>query len=172
MRQITGISETQPFAHGIYALAVGGGAEDGDVYVAEEDEHGRLSVQLRRRVLTVLEGTPSGPFLKVRSVAVNGDTTSHSAGDLFVGDDREALGEGGVVDVFGPDLVVPNVMTEPASEETPRSATLNGVVEPLETETTEPATCRFLWGTTEASLASTASCEPEQVEPGGRSNPA
>ena len=165
VREITGISETQPFARD-GALAVGGGAEDGDIYFGEEG--GAVVDQFNHEgaFLGSIEGTPSGPFLSVKDVAVDGDMSSPSAGDVFVGDNRAELGEGGVVDVFGPNLVVPNVTTEPASEETPRSATLNGVVQPLEAETGEPATCRFVWGTTEASLGSTAPCEPEQVKAG------
>ena len=64
-----------------------------------------------------------------------------------------------MVDVFGPDVVVPNVTTEAATEETPRSATLNGKVSPLESETHEAASCTFIYGTTENELTKEAKCE-------------
>ena len=162
VRQVTGTSETQPFAKGITAIAVGGGAEEGDVYVTEEGQLGVPPVVYQFNhegvLLATLEGTPSGPFVKAVSLAV--DPVSH---DVFVGDEREAQGEGGVVDVFGKDLVVPDVRTEAASEETPRSATLNGKVSPLTAETGEAATCQFVWGTSEAFGQPPVECEQGEI---------
>lgn len=70
-----------------------------------------------------LTGTPAGPFGEVRSVAVSESGTSK--GDVFVGDGR---GDGGFVDVFGPNLVIAEVSSGVASEVGSRRATLNGTV--------------------------------------------
>ena len=158
LRQITGISNTQPF-RSIGALAVGGGAENGDVYVAEDGATVAYQFDHEGVFLGSVEGTPSGPFLDVASLAID-----PASGDLFVGDDREAHAEPGVVDVFGSNLVVPDVTTEAASAETPRSATLNGRLSALEARTGEAAECRFLWGRTEALEEAPVPCEQNPVE--------
>ncbi len=74
-----------------------------------------------------------------------------------------------VVDGFGPNVVVPDVVTEPASnvllkrESRLSSATLNGMVDPDEAG---EATCRFEWGTSKE-FGKVAPCEPEGVADGG-----
>ena len=83
--------------------------------------------------------------MEVRSVAVDSES-----GDLFVGDNRDSQGEPGVVDVFGPDLLVPNVTTEEASDVTATTAVLNGTVDPLSAQTGEGAECEFEYGLTTA----------------------
>ncbi len=55
---------------------------------------------------------------------------------------------------YGPDLVLPDVTTEPVSAETPRSVTLNGTVNP---GGGGEATCQFDWGPT-PSLGKVAPC--------------
>ena len=74
---------------------------------------------------------------------------------MFVGD-RGALGSGsGVVDVFGPPLVVPDVaLVEPVSQLGVNGVVVNGTVNPLEGGA---ATCEFEYGTT-AELGQVASC--------------
>ena len=143
VRQITGASVEHPFGRGLEAVAAGGGEGDGDIYVVEEHEIEEPSVVYQFNFegvyLGSLEGTPAGSFVHVRSVAV--DPTGH---DVFVGD------EAGVVDVFGPDLIVPNVTTEAASDETATTAVLNGTVEPLKAQTGEGAECEFEYGLTTA----------------------
>jgi hypothetical protein len=85
-------------------------------------------------------GTPAGDFAEVTSLAV--DQESH---DLYVGDAR---GNFGAMDVFGPDVVVPDVtITEPVSGLTPASVTLNGTVNPDEAG---EASCEFEYGTSES----------------------
>jgi len=66
-----------------------------------------------------LTGTPSGPFTRPQAVAV-----APAGGDLYVAD------ASGVVDVFGPDVIVPDVTTGAFSNLTSVSATLNGHLDP------------------------------------------
>lgn len=82
----------------------------------------------------------------VQSVAVN--SVSHR---VFVGDrayDNRESGQG-LVDVFGPDVVIPDVVSEGVSgvrlegEEGRWSARVNGKVDP---DGAGPATCWFVWG--------------------------
>jgi hypothetical protein len=63
---------------------------------------------------------------------------------------------------YGPDLVVPDVTTGAVSNQTPRSVTLNGTVDP---DGAGEARCQFDWGTTPA-LGEAAPCEPEAVPNG------
>jgi hypothetical protein len=72
------------------------------------------------------------------------------------------------VEVFSPDIVLPDVTTAPVSNVKPVSdgtvnATLNGTVNPDEAG---EATCRFAWGTTKE-FGNVAPCEPESVPNGG-----
>jgi hypothetical protein len=116
-----------------------------------------------------LTGTPAGPFEDVQSVAVDDDPSSSTYGDVFVGDYRAEAGAG-VVDVFGPDVVVPDVTTEPASgsQIEPKthtfSSVLNGTVNPAEAG---EATCEFVWGLSTSELTKTAECEG----PGSKATP-
>jgi hypothetical protein len=124
-------------------LPLGGGlAADGvsgNFYVVEANgvnEYSPTGEQLGR-----LAGSSEGhPFSEVRSLAVDPAT-----GRVFVGDWN---GEKGTVDVFGPDLIVPDVqVTEPVSNLTPTGATLHGSVNPVEAG---EATCEFEYGTSTA----------------------
>ena len=73
------------------------------------------------------------------------------------------------VDGFGPNVVVPDVVTEPSSKAVLEreshlwSVMLKGTVDP---DSAGEATCRFEWGTTEE-FGHVASCEPEGVASGG-----
>ncbi len=134
----------------IYGVAVD--SVYGDIYVAlgQEgvvDEFGSAGVYLGH-----LTGTPSGPFRAPEAVAV--DPENH---DVYVGDELSG------VDVFGPNVITPDVTTSAVSSSRSRSAMLNGTVNPLESETGEPAECWFEWGTSEA-LGHKAECEPPQVK--------
>jgi hypothetical protein len=136
---------------------------DGDIYlwgssaVDQFDPEGRL--------LGSLTGAPNGPsgeelaFNTVLSVAV--DPASH---DLYVTDYKRKEHAPTLVDVFGPDVVIPDVTTAPASAvkaegEGSIEATLNGTVNP---DGAGAATCRFEWGAT-AEFGRVAPCEPEAV---------
>jgi NHL repeat len=128
---------------GVGGVSVDGG--NGDVYVVENiGARGLIVDQFSAAgvFLGQLTGTPSGPFSQVESVAV--DPSSH---DVYVG-------EPGRIIVFGPSITVPDVTSEPATNLTPRSATLNGSVNP---DKAGEATCRFVWGTTQ-SFGETAHC--------------
>jgi hypothetical protein len=97
--------------------------------------------------------TPHGSIGDVFAVAV--DSASH---DVYVGDVNF-----NAMNVFGPDIVFPDVSSEPASGVSPFGATLNGTVNP---EEAGPATCRFEWGTSRL-LGKVAPCEPEALAAGG-----
>ena len=93
-------------------------------------------------------GEEEGSFTHVASVAVD-----PQSGVLYVGD----LGaERSRVDVFSANVAVPAVETEPATEETAHSATLNGTVNP---ENTGNATCVFIYGTSRSELSKEAKCK-------------
>jgi hypothetical protein len=106
-------------------------------------------------------GSPAGGFGEANSVAVDPAT-----GEVYVGatqKEENATGEQeehSVVDIFGPNVVIPDVTTAPASPVKVRGATLNGTVNP---DAAGPATCRFEWGTTK-SFGNVAPCEPEAVQ--------
>jgi WD40-like Beta Propeller Repeat len=126
----------------------------GELYVAEDQERvvyqfSSTGVYLGRMTGV---GSPFGDFNSPRSVAV--DPESHR---VYVGDRRETgvTGEPSTIDVFGPDLVIPDVLTGPATGVTPRSATLTGTVT-LDKE--GEATCRFVWGTTKEFAEPPAPC--------------
>ncbi|HEY5193987.1 MAG TPA: hypothetical protein VIJ39_08990 [Solirubrobacteraceae bacterium] len=92
--------------------------------------------------------TPGKDLRAIYSVTV--DPTSQ---DIYVLDQRE-FGEQPVVDIFGPDVTVPDVITGPVTEATPRSATLTGTVNP---DNLGVASCQFVWGETVA-FGQTAPC--------------
>ncbi len=155
IRQLTG-SPGGAFQK-IESLATDGG--DGEIYVGS----GPAVYQFNEagQYLGRLAGTPKGPFQDVRSLAVD-PAAPH---DVYVGDRRER--EPPVIDVFGPNLVIPDVTSTPASEvraagEGTIDATLNGV---LNTDGAGEASCRFAWGITRE-LGQTATCEPEKIATG------
>jgi hypothetical protein len=86
-----------------------------------------------------LTGTPTGvngtivPFIKE---GLGGVAIAPTTGDLYVTDVS-------VVDVFGPDIVYPDVTTAAASEVRLASAVLNGTVDP---DGAGEATCEFEYG--------------------------
>jgi hypothetical protein len=160
-----------PLAGGAFERArhitVDGG--NGDVYVSEEvsGPEGEFGVieQFNSNGEHVgrLTGTPAeAPFNSVLSMTV--DPKSH---DVYVGVRHNVLvgGEGinaSVVDVFGPDVVIPDVLDEGASNVRPVSVTFNGRVNP---DKEGEASCRFEWGTTRE-FGQVAPCEPEKVGEG------
>lgn len=139
VRRIAGPPPVGAFGS-VNGIAVDAG--DGDVYVAEGTSGERKVVDefsVEGSYLGAITGAdaPSEGFDKPASVAV--DPATHK---VFVGDYRHA--EGGEIDVFGPNLVVPDVTSGPPSNVQPTGATLNGTVNP---DKAGPATCQFLWGT-------------------------
>jgi hypothetical protein len=144
VRQVTGTS-SGPFGR-ISSLAID--SASGELYVSEAERGGLDQFDSSGSYLGRLTGadTPAASF-KPASIAV--DPTSHR---LFVG----SGGPSGVIDVFGPDLIVPDVETEPASELKPNEATLGGTVNP---DSAGQATCQFAWGTTAALEEAPLPCE-------------
>jgi WD40 repeat protein len=160
VRQITGIPGHSFAPHPIDGVTAGGGEGDGDFYVAEGQYYsaGVVVYEFNSEgvYLGSLTKTPAGPFRDTVSVAVD-----PASGDVYVGDNRGDA-SGGEVDAFGPDLVIPDVLTGAPSEVTPYSAVLNGTVNPLKEG---KASCQFAWGTSEA-LGHTVECEPKEVAEG------
>ncbi len=118
-------------------------ASNGDIYVTIRGhvvyEFGSQGAYVGR-----LTGTTDEAFGAIESIAVNAATH-----DVYVGSNYGETGGAGVVDVFGPDIVVPDVTTAPASNPAPESATLNGTVNPDKAGAGE-TTCQFAWGTSES----------------------
>lgn len=165
VRRLTGTA-TGPFDQRLTEVAVDGG--NGDIYVlgtGEEGagERGIYQFNFEGRYLGRLTGTPSGAFGALNGVAV--DPATH---DVYVGEERIVSSvHVGFVDVFGPNLVIPDVVTAPASGVTPTTTVLNGTVDPDEGG---EATCRFVWGTS-AEFGKEAPCEPENVANGNSAAP-
>jgi hypothetical protein len=146
VRQLTG---TPAGAFGeIHGVAAGG---NGNIYVANGQTVDEFSAA--GESVGSLTETPVGLLSGVRSVAVDSDPSSPSFEDVYVGDFNGERQQGSV-DVFGKDLTIPDVVTEPASEVTPRSATLNGKVNPHGVQVTS---CEFEYGTS-TSYGATGAC--------------
>jgi hypothetical protein len=138
--------------HEIAAIAVDSGT--GDLYVV--DAEGVDEFSAGGAFMGRLSGSGTEQFSNLRSVAV--DTQSHH---VYVGDARSVT-EGGFVDVFGPNLVVPDVRTSAANSVAATSAVVTGTVNP---DGAGEAMCAFAFGTTR-SLGTEASCEPATVSGG------
>lgn len=157
IHQLTG-TPAGPFQL-INSLAVDG--SNGDIYVAEGESGIVYQFSEIGQYLGRLTGTPTTAFRSVRSLAVDPAVPHH----VYVGDDRET--EPSAVDVFGPNIVIPDVATGPATEvktigEGQIEARLNGTVNP---DKEGEASCQFVWGSTRE-FGQTASCEPEEVANG------
>ena len=152
-RRLTG-TPSGPFTRAT-GVAVDGG--NGDIYVIEREQGTIDQFSATGSYLGHLTGvgTPTGAF-GVLGGGLAVDPTTH---DVYVGDRSS---RGAFVDVFGPSVVVPDVSTEPASNEKATSVTLNGTVNP---DGAGAATCRFEWGTS-ASFGNVSPCEPEGVASG------
>ncbi len=140
-------------------VAVDGG--NGDIYVADQTgtETGTVyEFTSAGAYAGRLAGIPAGPFKAVQSVAV--DPESH---DVYVSDYNRSQ-RARALDVFGPNIVIPDVVTGAATEVKPRSAVLNGTVNP---DKEGEVSCRFVYGTTRA-FGSEANCSktvPEGSSP-------
>ena len=132
----------------------------GHVYVADENHRSvdEFGASVSEESLGRLTGTPAGQFSGPRAVAIG-----REGEDEYVGDYNEEANSG-VVDVYGPDLELPEVQTQAATGVEPNTATLNGMVS---TGKGGAATCKFVWGTSEA-LGESAVCEPNPVEGEGQ----
>ncbi|MHB1538648.1 MAG: hypothetical protein ACYCUM_05425 [Solirubrobacteraceae bacterium] len=165
LRRITGPPPSERFAAdstGIDAVAAAGEV----LYVGEGGAQSAGGAEKAVSEFSVADGaflgrvtgaaTPAGAFAEPRSVAVN----PAAPYGLYVGDRREELSKGGVIDLFGPALVVPDVTTGATSGAAPEGregglrVTLHGTVNP---DGAGAASCRFAWGATSA-LASSTNC--------------
>jgi hypothetical protein len=81
-------------------------------------------------------GALSGSF----GIAVNGTSAGGASGDVYADD-------GGVVEVFGPPITLPDIATGAVSNVTGETVTLEGTVTP---EGVEVTTCVFQWGESES----------------------
>lgn len=153
--KITG-SPTASFAEGLSNLTVD--SASGEIYVAAFSGEGIGYVIDQFSSAGSFLGRATGSETPHESigdaVAIAVDPGSHN---LYVGD--LTFGE---MDVFGENIVFPDVTTESASDVTPFSATLNGTVNPHNAGT---ATCQFEWGPSKL-LSKTAECEPQEVANG------
>lgn len=139
-------------------VAVGGSGESAQKSVDEFDKEGKYLGQI-----VAAPTGPSGEMVRFKTVeAVAIDPASS---DVYIADYRvEGVKEPARIDVFGPNLVTPDVTTGAITAMTGTGdghikVTLNGTVNPLgEGE----ATCRFAWGET-SEFGDFASCEPEKV---------
>jgi hypothetical protein len=123
---------------GIQDIAVDGAS--GDIYVA--GQHVVYEFDSSGAYLGRIEGgkSPAGEFRSVNSIAIDA-STDH----VFIADYSQFTGT--YLDIFGPDFVIPDVSTNPASSVQPERAGLSGTVNP---DGAGEATCQFVWGTTTA----------------------
>jgi hypothetical protein len=157
LRQLTGPSSGS-FGR-VSGLAVD--SENGDIYVTQGE---RISGLPQPQIdqfseagayigALMLAGLPSGEQSRgIAGVAVEPAAPGH----LYVGlrtpeNSEEAEG---VVDIFGPTVVIPDVSTGAYSSLEPHSVTLEGSVNP---DGAGPADCEFEWGTS-ASFGHVAPC--------------
>lgn len=152
VRELTG-TPSGPFPNStISSIAVDGGS--GDIYVTEPlfasqaavDEFSGEGVYLGH-----LTGTPSGPFGPGENDFLAGVAVDPESHHVYVG---ERQPEAAFIDVFGPNIVIPDVITGSFANLTPTRVHLKGTVNPDEAG---KATCKFEWGTSTA-LGSTVPC--------------
>jgi hypothetical protein len=129
--KISGPSSNRPFSE-VHGLAVDSGT--GDFYVLEGTRVDQFSIA--GAYLGQIENTPH-----VYSLAV--DPTTH---DVYAGHQ-----------VYGPEVVIPDVATNPPANVKPESVLLSGTVDP---DGAGNATCQFEWGTS-PSFGKTAPCPTE-----------
>jgi len=92
----------------------------------------------------------------------DGIAVNHLSGEVYVADPEEEGGKG-VVNIYGPDVVVPDASVEAVSNLQARSVTLNGTVNP---DDAGNATCEFEYGTS-TSYGKRAEC----AGPGSKGTP-
>lgn len=161
VRKVTG-TPAGPF-HGIeYSFSKGLAVDsNGDIYVREGVEPAVVyEFSATGEYIGRLTGTPARPFYWVRGLAVDPETNK-----LYVGEsDNSQTEEPGAIDIFGPNLVIPDVTTGPASSITPGSATVDGTVNP---DNAGETTCQVVWGPTPA-FGKTTQCPspPSPIENG------
>jgi hypothetical protein len=143
----------------LFNVTVDGGT--GEIYATEGfngvvvDQFSATGVYLGQ---IVGADTPAKEIHNVFSLAVDPETH-----DVYVGDTGGESREPATLDVFGPNIVLPDVTATQPSNVTAQTATLNGTVDP---NNAGEASCRFEWGTS-TSFGGVVPCEPERVAEGG-----
>jgi hypothetical protein len=147
VRTLTGPQQGRAFGK-INGVAIG---SDGDIYVAEGG-YGYEEVGVENVVdQFTAEGAYRGRML-IGNTGVDSIAVDPGTGDLYV---KVPTISHSIVDIFGPTLVLPDVITEGASNVGVSSATLNGKLNPLKEG---QATCQFDWGTSRALLDESQPC--------------
>ena len=106
-------------------------SSSGDFYVADGERDAVYEFAANGEYLSEIAGTPGGPFSEMIGIAVG------SNGDLYVADEGAHA-----VDVFGPNIDLPDVSTSPQAGKG-AIVTLSGTVNPGGTKVTA---CRFEFG--------------------------
>lgn len=140
--------------HEPFGVSVAADSSTGDIYVSDRELKTLDQFSATGTYVGQITGTSSGPFGAPDDLAVGAD------GDVYVADATAKA-----VDVFGPDLVIPDVVLAPVSNLKGRSVTLNGTVNP---DAEGEPTCSFEYGTT-TSYGQTVECS-EHV-PGSAESP-
>lgn len=118
----------------------------------EVDEFGASTTE---EYLGQLTGTPSGPFVAPHAV-----TGAVGSGNLYVADQK-------VIDIFGPDIVVPTTTVQAPSSVGQAVASVSGSVNPSGVQVTS---CEFEYGTSTA-YGQSAPCEQTPVQIGAGNAP-
>jgi hypothetical protein len=139
----------------------------GDLYVIDNREGGESPVVDQFSPGGVYLGhineasSGSFPLGSLTSIAVDTTSGGPTSGDVYLSDFyREAGANVTFVDAFGPNVILPDVTTEAATEVGVESATFNGTVNP---DKAGAATCWFVYGTTQ-SFGQEAKCAKEVPE--------
>ena len=107
----------------------------GEIYVAEGERRVLSQFNAEGQWIGWVTNTPSGPLDEPAGVAVAPN------GDVDLADAAAHL-----VDIFGPDVIVPDAKTNPATKVARTTAILNGTLNGYG----KPAAYRFQWGQSEA----------------------
>jgi hypothetical protein len=143
VRKLGGPPPTGAFNNSIYAITVD--STTGEVYVTESLPGGALRMDQFSATGSYLGQVENIP---AQTAAIAVDPESHY---LYAWNM-----------VYGPDVVIPDVTTDPVLNLKPESALLNGTVNP---DSEGNATCRFEWGTSSA-FGHTAPCSGEVANGG------
>ena len=112
-------------------VGVAADSSSGDFYVADKERDAVYEFAASGEYLSEIVGTPRGSFSKMTGIAVG------SNGDLYVADEGAHA-----VDVFGPNIDLPDVSTNPQPGKAV-GVTLSGTVNPSGAKVTA---CRFEFG--------------------------
>jgi hypothetical protein len=151
-----------PFAGSYTALATGVG--NGDIYVSNLVQARGPKGEVLSSEQVVDQFSAAGAFIGQFNGAATRPGSFGTIDSLAVDDESHVYlttpnGRLATIDVFGGDVITPDVVTEQASGVSSSGATLAGTVNP---DGAGPATCQFAWGTS-GHLGKVAECEPREV---------